>query len=169
MESIMWKDKAIEWLRKYKYAAMVLLLGIVLMAIPTKNRQNTDPIRETQEENAVCEDIELKLETLISEIQGAGKTKVMLTVAKGESVIYQTDASYYQNENSTDSKTETILISGDSKSETGLIHQKNPPVYLGAAILVEGADDPNIRLAVVDAVSKLTGLGADRISVLKMK
>ena len=49
------------------------------------------------------------------------------------------------------------------------MRQVNPPTYLGAIIICEGADDANIRLAVVDAVSKVTGLGANRISVLKMK
>ena len=36
-------------------------------------------------------------------------------------------------------------------------------------IVCEGGDDANVRLSIVDAVSKITGLGADRISVLKMR
>jgi len=40
---------------------------------------------------------------------------------------------------------------------------------MGAVIVCQGADDPQVRLSIVDAVSKVTGLGSDKISVLKMK
>jgi hypothetical protein len=42
-------------------------------------------------------------------------------------------------------------------------------VYQGAVVLCQGAADAAVRLAVVEAVSKATGLGADKICVLKMK
>jgi stage III sporulation protein AG len=40
---------------------------------------------------------------------------------------------------------------------------------MGAVVIAQGADDPSIKLAIVDAVTKATGLGANKISVLKMK
>ena len=54
-------------------------------------------------------------------------------------------------------------------NETGLIKQVNPPKYLGALIVCQGADDPSVRLAVSQAVASVTGISTDRISVLKMK
>ena len=39
----------------------------------------------------------------------------------------------------------------------------------GAIVICEGADDPVIRLAVTDAVSLYTGLGSDRIQVVRMQ
>jgi stage III sporulation protein AG len=36
-------------------------------------------------------------------------------------------------------------------------------------VVCQGADDPVVKLLIVDAVSKVTGLGADKISVMKMK
>ena len=44
-----------------------------------------------------------------------------------------------------------------------------PPVYLGAIIVCQGGDSPAVRLAVVEAVSNVTGIGSDRITVEKMK
>lgn len=35
-------------------------------------------------------------------------------------------------------------------------------------MVCQGADNAAVRLAIVEAVSKVTGLGANRISVLKM-
>lgn len=39
----------------------------------------------------------------------------------------------------------------------------------GAAIVCEGADDAKVRLAIVEAVKAYTGLGSDKITVLKME
>ena len=55
------------------------------------------------------------------------------------------------------------------RGQTGLVRQVLPATYRGAVVVCQGADDPRIRLAIVEAVSMATGLGADRISVLKMK
>ena len=93
----------------------------------------------------------------------------MLTVAAGQETIYQTDEKHSVSSNESDTQISTVIVTDAQKQQVGLIHQVNPATYLGAIIVCQGADRPAIRLAIVDAVSKVTGLGADRISVLKMK
>lgn len=39
----------------------------------------------------------------------------------------------------------------------------------GAVIVCSGADDPGVRLNVTNAVAAYTGLGSDKITVMKMK
>ena len=63
----------------------------------------------------------------------------------------------------------TVTLTDSNRNQSGLIRQIIPEKYQGAVILCQGADDPIIRLAIVDAVSKATGLGANKISVLKLK
>ena len=41
--------------------------------------------------------------------------------------------------------------------------------YLGAVVVCDGADSATVRLRIMQAVSALTGLGSDKISVIKMK
>ena len=55
------------------------------------------------------------------------------------------------------------------RADPGLVRQVNPPEYLGAVVLCQGADNPSVKLSIVEAVSKATGLTTDRITVLKMK
>ena len=43
------------------------------------------------------------------------------------------------------------------------------PVFQGALIVAEGGGDPEVRLRLSAAVSALLGLGADQITVVKMK
>ena len=63
----------------------------------------------------------------------------------------------------------TVLITGADRMETGLIRQELPPRYRGALIVCQGADRSAVKLAVVEAVANVTGISADRITVLKMK
>ena len=66
--------------------------------------------------------------------------------------------------------TESNLEDSDSsRNETGLIRQIIPPVYRGAVVLCQGAENANIRLQIVEAVKSVTGLSSDHITVLKMK
>lgn len=167
MDIISVKSSILGWLNKYKYACVVLLIGIFLMLLPEKPKEET--VVQTQAQQQPNLTVEGKLEDILKHVEGAGEVEVMLSIAKGEQIIYQTDTAYSNNENSSDTRTETILTTDCDRNETGLIHQKNPPVYLGAVILAQGAENPVVKLAIVEAVSNITGLGADKISVIKMQ
>ena len=138
------------------------------MLIPAQPAEKV-VIQEQAERLEMESDLEKRLEEMLCALHGAGQVKVMLSVSQGEQTIYQTDSTYSQGENNADSRTQTIVITDSDRNETGLVHQRNPPKYLGAIILSQGADDPGVKLAIVEAVGDVTGLGADKISVLKMQ
>lgn len=157
-------NKWISAVKKYRYAVLILIIGIVLMLLPTSatpKEAAQPPQVETEPEVPLSQ----QLSHLLSQIEGVGDTQVMLTVRFGTETLYQTDI----DGSDTDRRVATVIVSDSSRCETGLIRQVNPPVYLGAIVICEGANDPSVRLAIVDAVSKITGLGTDRISVVKMK
>lgn len=169
MELLKWNGNIKAWVSKYKYAMAVLLVGVVLMLIPTGKTSPTENTVKQTEYTVQDQDLASELSEILEEIQGAGKVKVVLSVAEGERTVYQTDSTYTQSEANTSSKTQTILITDSDRNQSGLIYQKNPPIYRGAVVLSQGADESTVRLAIVDAVGKATGLGADKIAVLKMK
>lgn len=161
-------NKISHFIKKYKYAAIIILIGIVLITLPEIEKSNNT--RTPEPENRIKElTTEEKLSDFLSRIEGAGQVQVMLTEASGEEILYQTNDKSSSGDNSSNKDANTVIITDESRSQNGLIRQINPPVYLGAIIACQGADDPKVQLAIVDAVSKITGLGANRISVLKMK
>ena len=93
----------------------------------------------------------------------------MLTEEEGSQVLYQTDSDTRSSESGDTRQEKTVLITGADRTETGLIRQELPPRYRGALIVCQGADRPAVKLAVVEAVANVTGISADRITVLKMK
>ena len=162
-------EKVMHIFKKYRYAVIVLIIGLILMAVPGTT-QNTDSVETTTvNENIHEATLEEKLASILSQVDGAGKVQVILTAAAGEEIIYQTNNDLTSNDESNSTDVDTVTITDSERNQTGLIRQVNPPIYQGAIVVCQGADDPTVQLAIVDAVSKLTGLGANRISVLKMK
>lgn len=147
---------------KYKYVALVLLLGIFLMVFPCpkESRQSDQDLNVKPETDIISQ-----LEDILSKTEGVGKVNVLVTEAIGAETIYQTD----EDRRSDSVQLETVIISGVDRGEYGLVRQENPPTYRGALIVCEGADRPSVRLAVIEAVSSITGIPSDRITVLKMK
>ena len=141
-------------LMKYRYVLLVALTGLALMLIPGGSEE-----AEPMPAAAVEESLESRLEALLCRIDGAGEVKVLLTEDRGGEIFYQTEGE--------DGK--TVLISGADRSESGLVRTTQPPSYRGAVVVCRGADSAAVRLAVVEAVANATGLGTDRITVLKMK
>ncbi len=153
---------------KYKYTILILIIGIALIKLPIHLEKNTDT-----QPNTIAEptepSINQQLGEILSQIHGAGKVQVMLTVASGAETFYQTDNRTALSEQSSSTQSDTVIITDAERNQVGLIKQINPPVYQGALIVCQGADSASVRLAIVEAVAKVTGLSTDRICVMKMK
>ena len=154
---------------KYRYALLVLVIGLALLLIPGKDTQQKQseiissptPAQQSFTSEALAE--------ILQSIQGAGKVKVLLSTASGEETVYQTDSDTATSGDGGSTRIQTAIVTDSQRSEAGLIRQVNPPGYLGAIVVCEGADNPTVKLAVAQAVAKITGLGTDAICVLKMK
>jgi len=152
----------IEKLKQYRFGILILLLGIGLMLLPTgKSAEKSDPVIREESGASISE----SLEQILGQIDGVGRVKVMLTQAAGEITIYQEDTDH-----SGDSvREDTVLVTDNTRQEMGLIRQVIPPKYQGAVVVCQGGDRAAVRLAIVEAVSAVTGLTSDKITVLKMK
>ena len=82
-------EKAMKFIEKYKYVAIILLIGIVFMLIPNKD---TKMEAEDSPDVITCEEItfEERLAEILKLIDGAGDVRVMLTISEGEEYIFQT-------------------------------------------------------------------------------
>ena len=152
---------------KYKYVLLILLIGVLLMSLPENHAEKTESITVSHEPASHSKAEEL--EEILAQIAGVGKVRVMLTEAAGSETIYQTDEDRSQSSDSENLRIETVIVSDSDRTENGLVRTIVPPVYLGAIIVCQGGDSPVVRLSIVQAVSNVTGIGTDRITVVKMK
>ena len=163
MDTIAPKQRINALFAQYKYPILVVLVGLVLLLLPVREPSGPDPVPVMKAEE---ENLEDRLERLLSQIQGAGQVRVLLTEEVGRETVYQTDI---QSESDSRHSEDTVLVEDSERNETGLIRRTLEPRYRGAVILCQGADAPGVKLAIVEAVRCVTGLGADEISVQKLE
>ena len=162
-----WIQKIPAWIKKYKYSFVAVLVGVAILLLPGR-KAAVEEITVLTEETPQ-KDMALELSAILSKIEGVGKVEVMLTIRSGEITYSQRDEDISSNGDSSSLRQETIVLTDSERNEHPLISQVLPPQYLGAVIVCQGADQPSVKWAIVEAVSKATGLGADQITVLKMK
>lgn len=162
MDWIALRERGKTLVLKYRYVVLVLLAGILLMLLPTGQNHSA---ASTEPALQAAADLQEELAELLSHLEGAGKVRVLLTEAEGSQTLYQSDG----EDRSDSQKTDTVLVTGSDRAQTGLIRRVDPPKYRGAVILCQGAGRSSVRLAVVEAVANATGLPTNKISVLKMK
>lgn len=146
------------WTR-YRLPLLAGLLGVLLLLWPKSERQEQAGESAAQSELS-AQQLEVRLEALLSRVDGAGQVSVMLTLSDNGEVVYQTDASVRDGIQ----EEQTVLA-----DKAPVVRQTRAPRVLGAAVVCEGADRASVRLAITEAVASLTGLGHDRITVIKMK
>jgi stage III sporulation protein AG len=169
MDITMIRNKLTAWVKKYRYVAIILVAGVALMLLPTDakkdNASAVPPVPDQSQQITT----EAQLEGILSQIKGAGKVKLLLTCATGERKVFQVDERSSFSENSKSVENKTVLVTDGNRTEGALVSQVMAPEYRGAVVVCQGAADPSVRFAISEAVSKATGLGTDRISVLVMK
>ena len=156
--------KPLGWIVKYKYALLILLLGLGLMVLPT-----AQPREQEMAVNVSEPSMQDQLTSILEKIEGAGNVSVLLTQSRGTLTHFQTDVSEDSDGERNSGDARTVIVTDAQRNESGLVRYVDGPVYLGAVVACQGADRPEVRLAIVEAVRCATGLGANQISVVKMK
>lgn len=160
-------EKISVFLKKYKYAALILTIGLALMMIPKKSEKTVEVPKSVPINSELA--FEDKLATILSSVEGAGEVQVILTQLYGEETLYQTNDDHSTEGDCVTGRTDTVTVTDSDRNETGLVKQIVPATYKGAIILCQGADNPSVKYEIINAVSKLIGIGTNCISVLKMK
>ena len=153
---------------KYKYAALIVLLGAALLLWPGSG-EDVSPIQQQTATAVENQNMESRMEDILGSISGVGQVKVMLTVdTDGQRVLAQdTQLTYSGNPAAPEDysrRSETVLSGGGSDSGAVVVQQVYP-AYRGALVVCQGGNRADVRLAVTEAVAALTGLPTDRITV----
>lgn len=162
-------DKISEFLKKYKYVAIVLLIGIVLLLWPEREEREVIEEVQAQDDSVYAQKIEERLNLMLSQINGAGRVEVMLTLQSGTRLEYQMDTQTDIDGDRSSVERKTVILSEGSAYDEAAVSEVQYPQFQGALVICEGADSAAVKLDLLNAVSALTGLRSDQITVVKMK
>lgn len=160
---------------RYKFAALVALIGAGLLLWPglSGGEGSSRSRKEAQEASGgwAVRDVQQEMEEILGAMSGVGQVKVMLTVdSDGERQLAQDTQLSYSGATAAPEdysrKSQTVLVDGSDGGETVVVRQTYP-TYRGALVVCQGGGSAEVRLAVTAAVSALTGLSADRVTVAK--
>lgn len=173
-----WPEKlrnGLKGLKRYKYAALVIVIGLALLLIPGKSadKERTAAVPPTYDDAAYVAEVEARLTQTLAQMQGAGEVRVMLLLKTGSETRYQTDISASSEtadgRERTDREQKTVILSAGSAYDEAAVSAVEYPRFQGALVLCQGGSNPTVRLNCINAVRALTGLKSDQITVAKMK
>lgn len=141
------------------------------------NSENFETVEVTSNNT---NELEIKLEEILSKIQGVGEVKVFINYAESSEIIPM------YNENTKTSNTEETDTSGGTRkiqeedSQKEIIYEENngektpitqkivEPKIQGAIITAKGASNSDIKTNIIQAVEAVTGLATHKIQVFEM-
>ena len=160
------KEKWRDILKKYRFAALVALAGVVLMLLPGK--KDSMPDAETAEgETFSLEETERRMAQLLGRMSGVGRVQVMLSLKTGPTLQLAQDMDLEQEEGSLRQRSQPVTVNRGSGWQEALVTRQDYPVYQGAVVVCQGAGSSAVRLAVTEAVAALTGLSTEKITVVQ--
>lgn len=167
IKNLLMKDKKIFVLFVLAVIA-IAFLAISEFAENDKNKTDGEVSVSTEE---YAERIEEKLTYLISSVEGAGETVVMVTLDAGEENVYakeiKTDEEVNGDKESNNYEYEYIVIKNGSSSESGLLLKVIEPDIRGVAVVCDGGDNASVRENIINTVSAVLDIKTNKISVCK--
>lgn len=172
----------------------IVILAITIVAINyiwngDKWSQSSNSVPDAENDNTVVQvssdanydENEEKLANILSNIAGVGKVKVLLTYSQTSTYVpiynenvkssntTETDsAGGSRTVEENDSQKEVIYKEDSSGNREPVTQSIISPKIEGAIITAEGADNAEVKTAIVQAVEAATGLATHKIQVFKM-
>ena len=170
------KKKWLAVLGRYKYVLIVVAAGVVCLLWPGFERDTASGAAEsaarTEAAGTDLSAIQAEMEEILGKIQGVGQLELMLTVDTGTERVLAGDTSLSYSGATTapddySRTTETVVVSSGGGEDQVVVTREVYPKFRGALVVCQGASDPTVQLRVLEAVSALTGLGSDKISIVQ--
>lgn len=163
---------------------LLILAGVILAAssIPWNDKKEDGESETVQKEETKTlvdyqNEMEEKLERLISSIDGAGEVKVMVTFSASSEKILKENHEYVKSEegkegeenSQIENKQEMVILEDAKGNQVAVVQKEITPQVEGAAIVAQGGGDARIKQQIIDAVKALLDIDVNKISVAKMK
>ena len=150
----------------------VVALILFLKMSGTKSTTKTTTTSSIQYQTSLdySKQLETKLESVLSQIKGAGNVKVMITLDGSPELVYAMDSNEKVSNNtggSTTTSSSTPILVQTNGATSPLILTEVLPKVKGVIVVSSGANDISIKLDILNSVSTLLDISTDKINVLK--
>ncbi len=164
--------------KNVKYILIALIcLGLLALIWPSGNRKTPSSAEQqvsaSQDSSQVKKEISSNLESILSQIQGAGEVKVSVYLASDGTKTYASNSRDETRETTEGGSGDTKKTSEESKQRdlavsggSPLLIENKAPQVLGVLIVADGAVSPEVSERLVEAASTLLNISAHQVSVM---
>lgn len=157
--------------------------GIILIAASYIWDEQAEPAESVSDAgtllSADTRTLEQRLSEMVSRIDGAGRSCVMVTMDSTREAVYAQDLRETEDTSSSSesgrttesgniSREQTHILMDRGSGEEPLVEKQIEPRVRGVMILCEGAENPVVEQRVTEAVKTVLGISASRICVEKI-
>lgn len=168
--------------KKTQYLAVLLVVAIILAiyfsSLDTGGAKKTDDKAEAgAPAETISSDTEMedRLKRVLSKVDGVGDVDVIINYeSTAERVPAFSEDRQVSKSDSQDTSSETTseksdiaTVQGNGASEA-LIVKENQPEVRGVIVVAQGAEDISVRMNLLNAVTTLLNVSADKVEILKM-
>ncbi len=150
--------------------AALLLSEFVQGSDDTAEQATTSSQRASTQEYVQA--LEERLNSIISSIDGAGTTRVMITLESGNEDVYLQNSDYGEDVDEggrghREVKDEYVIVDSGG-AENGIVVRVEEPKIRGVAVVCEGGGNAYVKEQIVSTVTALLDISSARVSVAKM-
>lgn len=112
-------------------------------------------------------ELEQRLETILSSMNGVGRVKVMITFESTSELIIATEDESNESGNSSSSGSRPATLSGSGGESPIILTQINPKIR-GVVVIAEGASSISVKMDILAAASTVLGVKENCVEVFEM-
>lgn len=158
--------------RRVKIITATGLCGIILISMSGLFSSDKSDYADAQSSSQAYSEYESQTEEklcdIVSSIDGVGECKVMITFENTNESIYATDNESKTDEASHSSSDEYVIYDSENGETPILLNEKYPTV-MGVSVVCSGAGNTAVREDIINTVTSLFNISANRVSVSKIK
>ena len=148
--------------------AFVLLVIVVIYLTYSENRSQSQNNSSIVSKNLSTEEyvssLEKKLEDVLSNIDGAGRVSVAITVSSGFAFEYAYEETNKESLSGNSSTTSLILVDNEP-----VVVSEVFPKIAGVLVIAEGGGKIGVKLGILESIQTLLEVTNDNITILEGK
>lgn len=193
------KDKTKNILKK-ENMIVIILIGVLLLVIaipvnPKKtktedikqqpediNQSFTDSSVEENTDQSYVENLESRVEDILSSMEGVGNVKVMITLQSSQETIVEKDmptsrsnisetdgSGGNRNTNEMDSQETTVYTTNQNGDKIPYVIKTKEPEIEGVTVVAQGGDNAVVQKNISEVIQALFHIELHKIKVVKMR
>lgn len=143
------------------YVALVLAIVVVALIFLGGNTKNT---AKTNDDDTYIAQMEHKICNIVENIAGCGKASVAISYSSNEEKVYAYETETTSSGGVTKQTSSIVSVKGEP-----LVTKILPPNILGVVVVAEGANNPVVKLKIIEVVVTLLDVDVSKVQVFTYK